>query len=204
MSLELLNTLASLGTFAVIAATALAALIQLRHLRVSNQLQGLLAILSLPYEAGLQKSFVFVTHELEKHMQDREFRRQLEGTMPIDREVHLELMVCDYSERLGSAIKYGLLSEELYFDNSSPEQYWLLLAEVVAIHRRARGPVLYDNFEYLVARSRAWDRRHPIGNYPSREPRLLLNDRWLEQDRLLEGPHRRAGITAAHTPTTIS
>ncbi len=204
MSLELLNTIASVGTFAVIGATALAALVQLRHLRVSNQLQGLLAVLSLPYEAGLQKSFYFVTHELERHMQDREFRRQLEGTMPIDRQVHLELMVCDYYERLGSAIKYGLLSEELYFDNSSPERYWMLLEQVVAIQRRVRGPVLYENFEYLVARSRAWDRRHPSGNYPAREPRLALEDRWLEEDRRRDAPAFSPGITSADTPTIRS
>lgn len=38
MSLELLNTLATSGTFFVIAATAIAAVIQLRHTRGSNQM----------------------------------------------------------------------------------------------------------------------------------------------------------------------
>jgi hypothetical protein len=41
MSLELLNVLAGLGTFVVIAASAIAAVVQLRHLRASNQLQTL-------------------------------------------------------------------------------------------------------------------------------------------------------------------
>jgi hypothetical protein len=38
MSLELVNTLATFWTFLVIAATALAAMVQLRHMRSSNQI----------------------------------------------------------------------------------------------------------------------------------------------------------------------
>lgn len=47
MSLELLNTLATLATCVIVATTAIAALIQLRHLRASNQIQGQLAINAL-------------------------------------------------------------------------------------------------------------------------------------------------------------
>ena len=41
MSLELVNTLATFGTFVVIAATAIAAIVQLRHARSSNQIAAL-------------------------------------------------------------------------------------------------------------------------------------------------------------------
>ena len=41
MSVELLSTLASVGTFIVIGATAIAAIIQLRHMRGSNQIIAL-------------------------------------------------------------------------------------------------------------------------------------------------------------------
>jgi 23S rRNA G2069 N7-methylase RlmK/C1962 C5-methylase RlmI len=41
MTLEFLNTFASFGTFAVIAATAIAALVQLRHARSSNQIAAM-------------------------------------------------------------------------------------------------------------------------------------------------------------------
>jgi hypothetical protein len=39
--LELLNAVAAVGTFLVIGVTAIVALVQLRHMRVSNQLEGL-------------------------------------------------------------------------------------------------------------------------------------------------------------------
>ncbi|MBV8282486.1 MAG: hypothetical protein JO347_10555, partial [Candidatus Eremiobacteraeota bacterium] len=38
MSLELWSTIAAVGTFVVITATAIAAVIQLRHMRSSNQI----------------------------------------------------------------------------------------------------------------------------------------------------------------------
>ncbi|HMD01812.1 MAG TPA: hypothetical protein VKG44_02490, partial [Candidatus Baltobacteraceae bacterium] len=44
MSLELLNTIASVATVTIVAATALAALIQLRHLRAGNQIHALISI----------------------------------------------------------------------------------------------------------------------------------------------------------------
>jgi hypothetical protein len=105
------------------------------------------------------------------------------------------MRVLDYYERLGSIVKNGLMPEELYFDNSTPEQYWQLLSQVIAIRRRVRGPVVYDNFEYLVARSRAYDRRHPEGNYPPAESRLEIEDVWLAEDRKLGGAdHQRAVV----------
>ena len=183
--LEILSTAAALGTFVVIAATAVAALIQLRQLRTTHQLQGLLAVLSLPYEPALSDAFMFMTHELAQKMKDPAFRRELENPAP-DRAVHKELRVCDYYERLGSMIKYGLFEEELYFDNSSPERAWGVLEPVIAIMRRKRGPGVYDNFEYLVARSRDWDARHPNGAFPAGTSRLQLNDPWLASDATVD------------------
>ena len=196
MTIEWVSAAAAVGTFVVIAATAVAALVQLRHLRVSNQLEGLLAILMMPYEPVLHESFEFVSHELENRMRDPEFRRQIEGAT-VDRMVHKEMRVLDYYERLGSIVKNGLIPEDLYFDNSTPEQYWRMLSQVIAIRRRTRGPVVYDNFEYLVARSRAWDARHPNGTYPPNLPRLAIEDVWLAEDRGLSGAnHQRAGLEA--------
>jgi len=197
VTLEALSTAAAVGTFLVIAATAIAALVQLRHLRISNQLEALLAILSLPYDPVLSESFQFVSHELESRMRDPEFRRGLEAAR-VDRQVHKEMQVCDYYERLGSIVKNGLIPEELYFDNSTPEQYWKLLSQVIAIRRRVRGPVAYDNFEYLIARSRAYDRRHPNGTYPLNMERVEIEDMWLAEDRSLStlsgADNQRAGL----------
>jgi hypothetical protein len=176
------NLTANFATLIVITATAIAAIVQLSHLRNNNQLQALLAILRMPYEPALADAFYFTQGQLPQRMCDPAFRAQLASPTPPDRLIHKELLVCDYYERLASCIKFGLIDENLYFDNSSPERAWNVLEPVIAIYRRERGPQAYSNFEYLVVRSRAWDAKYPDGNYPKKAPRLRLTDPWLEED----------------------
>ena len=177
MSYEAIGALAAAGTFIVITATAVAALIQLRHMRVSNQLEILLTLIHMPLEPKLNEAFNFCSHDLARLMEDDAFRDQLEKQRPLDRTVHKELYVCDYYERIGSAIKYGLISAAMYLDNSSPLQYWHMLGPAIALMRRERGPWVYENFEYLAMIAQRWDSQHPAGNYPPGEPRLKL-DEW--------------------------
>jgi len=174
--LEVWNTVATVGTFLVILATAIAAIVQLQHLRVNNQLQALLAILRMPYDPELSNAFDFVLGDFKNKMRDPGFRDDLTKMTPPDRRIHKELRVCDYYERLGSCIKFGLIAEELYFDNSTPERFWNVLEPAIALYRRNRGPTAYENFEYLVIRSNEWDRRHPNGNLPRGVKRLVLPD----------------------------
>jgi len=181
ISLEQWGVIASVGTFVVIGVTAVAALIQLSHLRVNNQLQVLLSIIRMPNEPELSGAFDFVVGELAHRLEDPAFRAELESLRPPDRHLHKELRVCDYYERLGSCIKFGLISPRLYLDNSSPDRFWKLLEPAIAIYRRKRGQTAYENFEYLVVLSRAWDRKYPNGAYPRNTPRLSLYDPWLTE-----------------------
>ncbi len=130
MHLEVVNSVAAIGTFAVIGAPAIVALV-------------------------LLESFSFVWHELPSRLDYPEFRYDLASGAPPDRIVHKALRAADYYERLGSMLKHGLFPEDLYFDNNTPELTWENIEPVVALMRRKRGPSVYENFEYLVARSRA-------------------------------------------------
>jgi len=175
---EALSAFAAAGTFVVITATAIAALVQLRHLRVSNQLESLLNLIRMPLEPKLIEAFSFCRREFPRMMEDETFRDQLVHQRPVDRSIHLELFVCDYYERIGSAIKYGLISEDFYLDNSSPLQFWRVLEPAIALMRREHGPWVYENFEYLAVLAERWDKQHPTGNYPAGVPRLTLRDPW--------------------------
>lgn len=174
MALESINTLAAVATFLVIAATAAAAMIQLRHIRHGNELQTIMALRTLRDSPLIEEAFNFVAHDLEGRMKDPAFRRELEATAPPLRGVHKELVLCDYFEHVGSYVKYGLISAELYLDFANPERYWNLCAEALALYRRHRGSQAYENFEYLVVLSQDWDRRHAGGNYPKGVRRLAL------------------------------
>ena len=94
MSLELWATIASVGTFVVIAATAIAAFVQLRHVRRSNQVAGLKSTFEMLLDPSIREIVNFVRHDLRERMKDQTFRNSLHET-PVDRRDHPELYLCD-------------------------------------------------------------------------------------------------------------
>ena len=92
MTLELVNTLAAVGTFVVITATAIAATVQLNHLRRNNQLQAILALRTERNTRQLDNAFEFVSTELRARLEDPAFRAELDGAIPPSRRTHQELI----------------------------------------------------------------------------------------------------------------
>ena len=178
MNPETVAALASLGTFVVISVSAVAALIQLRHIRASNQLSGLIKYSELWEAQPMQSAIAFVQQQLPEKLQDASYRNQLMRAT-VSRSEHPELAVCDWVEQIGSYVKYGLLSEEQFLDLTAGfvDAAWDQLEEVVALRRTHGRPAMYENFEYLAAQSKAWLARHSRGNYPPRVRRLLTPER---------------------------
>lgn len=166
MPLELWNTVATLGTFVVITASAIAALVQLRHLRKNNQLPGLLSVLGLFQQPNVTELINFIRQDLPSRMESGNFRAGLEKT-PVDRKEHPELHLCEMYEEIGSYVRTGIVDETLFMTGHwyNVLLYWDLLHPVIAIIRRTR-PFVFENFEYLAARALLWKERHPDGNYP--------------------------------------
>ncbi|MBV8163772.1 MAG: hypothetical protein JOZ91_05850 [Candidatus Eremiobacteraeota bacterium] len=172
MSPELLTALASVGTFVVIAASAIAALVQLRHLRRSNQLSGLLSVLELFQQTHFHELINFVRSELPQRMEDPAFRAGLEH-VPVDRRKHPELHVADMYEEIGSYVRCGLIDEDQFLLGHwlNVLLYWSLLHPCMVLVR-SHSPNTFENFEYLAARALAWRNKHPSGNYPRELPRV--------------------------------
>src|SRR5579864_7735935 len=116
MSFELLNTLAQIATFLVIGTTAIAAIIQLRHLRASNQLGALLALQRDFDSPDLQEAFRFVQRELTFKMEDRAFREEIARIGFIDVRTHPEIKVCNWFNEIGALLKNGLVDETAFMD----------------------------------------------------------------------------------------
>ena len=179
MSLELWNTVGTVGTFIVITATAVAAIIQLRHLRqrISSGFGA-----DLMQQPRVHELFDYIRHELPTLMEDPVFRAGLDKK-PADRREHPELHLCDLYEQIGSYVRAGLIDEELLirpqFQNIIMN--WDVLEPAIMIVRRKR-PAALANFEYLAMRARAWYDRFPKGDYPSGTPRSPGTDIWLAAD----------------------
>jgi hypothetical protein len=175
MSLELISTLAAVGTFVVIATTAVAALVQLRHLQSSNQLQAMLSINEKWDSPEMSRAVHYVRTELPAKLAQADYAASLLAHRH-DLELHREMLVCDVWEQVGSLVKYGLIRREPLLDLacSAISDQWDALSLTIAILRQTGGPGLFENFEYLAVLSRQWIREHPDGVYPTSVERLTL------------------------------
>lgn len=189
MSLELTNTLATLGTFVVIAATAIAAILQLRHVRSSNQIAALNELRETTETPEFMEASHFVQGGLSAKLQDPAFRYQI--TMRSLRTDETRALIAkanligNFFESMGTLVKTGLVDKELALQiwDGVAVQAWEHLAPYLAILRRSSGDVLWEKFEYLTVLAQDWIAAHPKGSYPVGMRRIDLKDEWEEPDR---------------------
>jgi hypothetical protein len=181
MSQETLSTAASIGTFIVIAATAIAAVVQLRHLRAQNQLTGLLNVFARVEDPESNKWVDAARDLLPSRLPDPEFRRSLvDGTF--ERKNNPWLNLANSYDWVGSLVKQALIPEESLLDVYSGRitQAWKIIEGVVPLVRQRAGPAVWENFEFLVVRANEWNSRHPDGTYPKGVARLEIAVKWPE------------------------
>ena len=188
MSLELVNTLATLGTFFVIAATAIAAVLQLRHARSSNQIAALNELQKTTETAAFLDASHFVQGALAAKLQEPEFRYQVamrsartDESRPLIAKANL---VGNFFESMGTLVRAGLVDKELVLQiwDGFIVQAWGHLAPYLAILRRSAGDALWERFEYLTVLTQDHIAAHPRGAYPPGARRIALDDEWLKSD----------------------
>jgi FAD/FMN-containing dehydrogenase len=181
-----LNTAATLATLIVITVTAIAAYVQLRHMRTANQLEALLTVLARIERSDLGSMVDGARAELAEKLPDPAFRRRLEEGN-VERTNNPWLTLGNSYEWVGSLVRAGLVEEDAYMDIYSDRVVgaWEIMRDALAIIRRRAGPSVLENFEYLYVRAKAYNARHPNGVYPSHTPRAELRDRWAEADAAL-------------------
>jgi hypothetical protein len=189
MSLELVNTFATLGTFLVIAATAIAAIVQLRHARGSNQIAALAELRDAFQSHEFSEAIGFIETRLAELLENPEFRYQFANrsarTPEFRDDIDKVRLIGNYFEDMGALMLAGLVDREslCMIYSSDMSRAWEALEPALAISRRKTGRVIWENFEYAAMLSFRWIKAHPDGAYPNGEPRLPVNDRWLEADR---------------------
>jgi hypothetical protein len=168
MSLELLNTLATITTTVVISATAIAAVIQLRHMRASNQIAGQLALRQVLLDDEFIESMGHIRFEIRELLKDPqflEFVRQFhlstasDGDERYERPYSAALRVGRNLENIGNMIRNRLTDRRIFL-----EQYanlvvmaWDGTEPLLKIRREATGnDATWEDFEYLTVLSRRW------------------------------------------------
>jgi hypothetical protein len=187
MPAEQWNVIVSIATLVVLLTAALAALVQLRHIRASNELSTFSEAFKLWYSSGVQHGLQFIQRDLATKMEDPAFRRELDVAGPVDHSRHPELNVLDFFDNVAIYLILGNMREDMIMQAAGQlvTDLWQTLSPTIAIMRRQRGPQMYASFEYLVARAQLWHKRYPNGYLPTGFQRLPNPDSWLSADTTL-------------------
>ena len=182
MSAEWVTAIATAGTFVVIAASAAAALVQLRHMRGSNQIIALTECRETLESPAFRDAQRFVSYELPKRLTDPdEARRAVQ--LPFNGEYEALATVANFFESMGLFVKTGIIDKRIACDFWSfvVLRNWEALAPITAYVREQIGqPALWENFEYMAALSTAYQRDHP-SSYPSAVHRMPENRSLIER-----------------------
>jgi hypothetical protein len=183
MSLEIINTIAALTTTLVIAATVLAALAQLRHLRAGNQIAGFLTLRNMLDDEAHQRAVALLERE-GNIADDKEFRAYVKAAFtgvpaPHDdrsRDVRAAvIMLANSFEVVGTLVRNGIVDQRLFLEQycSTIVNMWRRLAPyIVAVRGLQNDDGIWEDFEYLTVLSQQYMAKHP-SVYPKGVPRLL-------------------------------
>ena len=191
MGLELINTFAALVTVAIVAATAIAALVQLRHLRAGNQIQALLTIGDKLTNQRYTDALTLENSNLEAMLEDPLYRayeisiwRRLPPPPGVDQKFivmhHAVVLVGNTFEELGLIVRNRIVDPTMFIDNYSGIALgaWRRLEKFTALGRATMETNAgWENFEYLAVLSENWIRQHPT-SYPPGVRRMDLHCPW--------------------------
>ena len=180
MSPEVLTAIGSLVSAGVIAATAIAALIQLRHMHTGNALNAMLTLRSNFSDRQFRNAMDNLRGStLAKAMQDPQFRafvaRKTSAPSPAAAELQSSLLlVANLYEVLGSMVLQNIVTMREVGDTyAGSVDYSWHLCEPAIVYMRAvqEDDSVFGAFEYLTVLSRQWHRDYP-SVYPPGAPRI--------------------------------
>jgi hypothetical protein len=175
VSAETISAFAAVGTFFVISASAIAAVVQLRHLRMSNQISTMLEYERLLLDEGFLEKRTELVERVGDWAGDREVLERI--ATGAGREYRVVSSVANVFENMGSMVRYGMLDREVSLSLWAHLAFstWETLAPLTAmIRERIRNDAIWENFEYFAALSKEYVERHRTAAYPKEVPRLPL------------------------------
>lgn len=178
MSSEWATAIGTIGTFVVITASAIAALMQIRHMRSGNAISLLTAYNNEFDTAEFTAAFGFVRTKLSEYIFSAEEMQALTVGNYSD-PLRAARTIGNFFEDMGSLVLTGLLHEKivcnLYAQNVLDA--WQAIAPIAFLCRKYRNaPGLWENFEYLAVLSQDFVAAHPNGIYPKRLRRMPADD----------------------------
>jgi hypothetical protein len=193
VTLELINTLASVATTIIVATAAVAALVQLRHLRGANQISGQLALRQVLLDRDFLEAVGRARQEVPKLMKEPAFRKYVadyhlglaEDNERYDSLYEEILLVGRNLENIGNMVRNGLTDGRIFIEQWSPLVItaWNAIEPLLRIRRAAeRADYAWEDFEYLTVLARRWIAEKGSA-YPAGVERIIPPHAELERDR---------------------
>jgi hypothetical protein len=147
---EVAGALSSVATTVIIGVTAIAAVRQIRQLRLNTQLEGLLELHREFNSMEMGKVRAFVRDELPALLRDPRYCESLR-TGDTNTLTHREFLLCNYWEKIGSLVRKGILEPDLYLEISAYRciEHWEQLQPSIELIRKTET-LQCESFEYLV------------------------------------------------------
>lgn len=182
MSAEWVAAIATAGTFVVIAASAIAALMQLRHMRGGNQI----AIITELRETMESPEFTAARRALQnlpaKLRDDAELRNRVitEPSLAAIEELRPAVFIGNYFESAGALVRQRILDADLFCSMWAALVVgaWRPMEDLIANRRTVIGIALWENFEYLVVLSERYISKYSEGTFPRNMKRKPLPEPW--------------------------
>lgn len=181
MSVETWGTVASVVTLFVITATAIAALAQMRHARSSNQISAVTEMRATMESERFRQARRFIAEEVPRIIEDPAARKQLaQDDFPAEFEPIRE--VASFFETMGAFAKLGIVDRVLICDLWDGVVFatWKQLEPVILIRRKVYYSGYCSNFEYLAVICQRSLSKTQGDYYPSRMPRMAVDQRSLD------------------------
>lgn len=176
MSPEWLTAIGTIGTFVVIAASAIAALVQLRHMRRSNQIAGLDEVRAAMESAEFRKALDFIREDLPRLIDDSALLQKIRTEHKLPPEIAPIRYLANHFEYIGLFVRSGMVDANLACQLWAGLAYdsWVRIAPITSAVRGADNPGIWINFEYLAALSKQYTESGAGTDYPAGVPRMPL------------------------------
>ena len=178
MTPDWVTTGATIFTALVIAASAAAALIQIRHMRKGNEIELMQKWTEAIESPEFEQARAFVLTDLQRMLADPARMRALSWDNALPPELIPMRSVCNHFESVGAFIKLGSVERRVACELWAfvVLECWQAIAPVAALVRKRTGrEAIWENFEYLAALAKDHIASHPEGTYPKDVPRMPVD-----------------------------
>lgn len=177
MPAEWVTAIATVFTALVIAASAVAALMQIGHLRTGNQISAYNECRETMESADFREALAFIRNEIPGQLANPETVSAIVDSALREQYAGIRL-VANLFESMGLFVKTGMMDERIACElwSGIVLNTWENLRPLTAELRKRFGPGIWINFEYMAVLSADFIEHFPDGGYPRRVRRMPMEE----------------------------